>query len=71
MRKIFAERLKEARLAAGLTRPKLAEKSGVAKNSIFQYEHGMFMPSLAVAIILAETLDVSLDWLVGRSAYVR
>lgn len=69
MTKIFAERLKEARLAAGLTRPELAEKSGVSKNTIFQVEHAMHIPNLYTIVALTDALGVSLDWLVGRDNY--
>lgn len=69
MTKVFAKRLKEARLSAGLTRPQLVEKSGVSKNSIFNLEHEKHIPNLYTIVALADALGVSLDWLVGRNEY--
>lgn len=66
MSKIFAERLREARLTKGLSRSNLVEKSGVSYTAIYNIEERDHLPNLFIAIRLAETLEVSLDWLAGR-----
>ena len=66
MTKIFAKRLREAREATGLSRAKLAEISGVAAITIYNYETKKFSPTLYCAVALADILNVSLDWLAGR-----
>jgi transcriptional regulator with XRE-family HTH domain len=66
MTKIFSERLKEARLAKGFSRSNLVEKSGVSYTAIYNIEERNHLPNLFIAICLAETLEVSLDWLAGR-----
>lgn len=63
---IFAARLLARRLALGLTRRELAEKSNVPERTIVRYENGeISSPSLDAARKLAEVLAVSLDWLAG------
>jgi transcriptional regulator with XRE-family HTH domain len=62
----FPERLKETRQAHGLTQELLAEKVGIGKNQVWQYETGKVEPRMSTLIWLAETLGVSIDWLVGK-----
>lgn len=66
---VFAKRLKEARLKAGLRQSDLAEKAGVTAASISAYESTDGTkgknPSLEIAKLIAEALGVSLDWLSG------
>lgn len=66
MTKIFAERLKEARLAAGLSQLQLSKKSGVSRTSIQNIEYEKHVPNMYTIFALADVLGVSLDWLVGR-----
>ena len=65
--KIFAERLKQVRLAKGLKGPQLAEKISVSKAAISQFESGKSRPCLDVLARLADALDVSVDFLLGRT----
>ena len=44
---------------------KFAEKLGISKNTLNNYEAGKAVPSLSKAICYAERLDVSLDYLSG------
>ncbi len=66
---IFAKRLKEARLSAGLKQSDLAEKAGITAASISAYESTDLTkgknPSLENAKAIAKALNVSLDWLCG------
>ena len=63
---LFPERLKKARAAKDWTQTKLAERAGVTKRIVVGYEQGARRPSLFNAALLAEALDVNLDWLAGR-----
>lgn len=67
---IFAERVKEARKKAGLSQAELAEKLGVGQNTVSNYENATgekgSAPKLETAAKIADILNVSLDWLVGR-----
>lgn len=66
---IFAQRLKEARIALKLTQTELSKLSGVTPATISAYECADGSkgknPSLDNALKLAQALNVSLDWLCG------
>lgn len=53
---------KEQKLAQG----ELAEKIGVHQNVLGRYERGEAMPSIEMASKIADTLGVSIDYLVGK-----
>ncbi|MBR3330412.1 MAG: helix-turn-helix transcriptional regulator [Mogibacterium sp.] len=58
------QRIKQARLAAGLTQKELAEKVGVKFSAIHKYESGMIVNLKRETIAaLAEALDVKPSWL--------
>ena len=69
--KLFADRVKEARKNAGLSQSDLAEKLGVGQNTVSNYENATgnkgSAPKLETAAKIADVLNVSLDWLTGRS----
>jgi len=60
--------VREHRKAAGLTQAELAEKAGLAFETISRVESGREPPSLRTAVAIADALGVSLDAVVGRSA---
>jgi transcriptional regulator with XRE-family HTH domain len=64
---LLARRVREHRKAAGLTQAALAERAGLAFETISRIESGREPPSLRSAISLAEALGVALDEIVGRS----
>lgn len=66
-RKIFSERLRANRLGKQFSQPQIAEKARVKTQVINDYEHGRSAPSFDVLIRLADALDVSLDYLTGRT----
>lgn len=66
MGSIFATRLREARNRKGWTISQMAEKAGIAVNSISGYERGKSEPTMFALILLADTLGVTTDWLTGR-----
>ena len=54
----FPEHLREARKQAGFTQEALANKIGVTKTSIHNYERGMSFPLPYILYDLADVLDV-------------
>ncbi|MFA4889169.1 MAG: helix-turn-helix transcriptional regulator [Candidatus Omnitrophota bacterium] len=65
---MLAERLKMIRKKKGLTQQKLAERTGLAFNTITKIEQGIGdSPTLKTLLKLADALGVGLDELVGRS----
>lgn len=70
VRTIFAERLRDAReRLRGLTQTQLAEKTGLPPTSISHFENpeGTRKPSFDNLRRLAIALDVTTDYLLGRS----
>lgn len=59
----LADRLRRARLLAGLEQQELASVMGVARTSISNYECGRTTPSAATFIHWAQATRTSLDWL--------
>ncbi len=61
-------RLRSVREAAELTQASLAERTGVTRQTIIAIERGGYVPSLALALVLARELSTPLDelfWLEG------
>lgn len=66
MSSIFAARLKQARESRGISQSELARQSGITVQSISSYESDdPKEPKIYSASKIAETLNVSLDWLCG------
>lgn len=57
----LASRLKEARLAAGLTQAELADKASVSRKTINTVENGVFTPSTIIALSLARALELKVE----------
>ena len=67
-RKLFATRLKAARLKAGLSRQDLADILNITANSYGLYENGgRATPSFISMIKLSRALNVTTDWLTGTT----
>ncbi|MCK1732971.1 helix-turn-helix transcriptional regulator [Bradyrhizobium sp. 138] len=64
---IFKERLKAARNLRGLNQAELAAKSGLPPASVSHFESGPRKPSFDNLKALASALDVTTDYLLGRS----
>lgn len=56
----FKNRIRELRIEAGLTQQQLADKVGVTRNSISEFELQHMQPRLMTAYLLAWALGVSL-----------
>jgi transcriptional regulator with XRE-family HTH domain len=64
---IFIERLKELIKQKGLEQKQLGERIGVPQQTINSWFRGQATPKLSKLCELADALNVSLDYLVGRS----
>lgn len=61
------EALKNFRKNLGLTQKQVASAIGVAETAYQRYEYGKVVPSATVLIDIAESFNVSIDYLVGRT----
>lgn len=64
---VFSARLKELRQESGLTIEEFASEVGVSKSSVGYYENQNRLPDLATAARMADVLNVTTDYLIGRS----
>ena len=67
MRNILSIRLKACRKARGYTQIELATYSDITEKTYQNYELMAREPKLEILIRIAEVLEVSLDYLVGRT----
>ena len=65
----FAERLRESRLAKGMSRTQLAEQLQVSLRCIAYWEEGKRECDFATLIQLSKTLDCTIDYLLGAAEY--
>ena len=66
-RRAVGARIKARRKQMGLTQAEVAQKLGIASQSVTNYESGKTDPSIRNLISLAAVLGVSTDYLLGRS----
>jgi transcriptional regulator with XRE-family HTH domain len=64
-RSIFAQRLRQARIAKGMTQEAMALELGLCHPCTFFWEAGRNMPKTERLPEIARMLGVSLDWLFG------
>lgn len=69
--KEFAGRLKVAREARELSQALLAEKSNLAPSAIAHFEGARRKPSFANIRALSQALEISSDYLLGRSSKMK
>lgn len=58
---IIDNRVREFRTELGLTQDQLAERVGVARQSIISIEKGYFLPSIETALRLSAALNVPVE----------
>lgn len=63
----FAQRLKEARKRKNLKQREVAEHLQMTAHSYQQYEGGDRRPNFETLVALADFLDVTTDYLLGRT----
>lgn len=68
---MFNARLKSARKTKGYTMQRLADVVGISMRGYQYYESGHREPNFGTLVLLANTLDVSIDWLLGRDDWLR
>jgi molybdate-binding protein/transcriptional regulator with XRE-family HTH domain len=64
------ERIRQRRLAAGLSQSELARRAGVSRQALGAMEAGVYQPGVGVALRLARLLGESVERLFGESAEV-
>lgn len=64
---MFSERFVEITQEKGLTPYRVAKETGISQGLISEYKSGKKEPTLQNLIKIADYLDVSLDYLVGRN----
>lgn len=68
--KIFlGKRLKELRIASGLTQKQLADILGINSVTYLHYEKEQREPPLSLLADMAKFFDVSVDYLLGLTEY--
>lgn len=68
---MFNKRLREIRMKRGFTQQRLADSVDIALRSYQCYETGTRTPCYDLLIQIADTLDVSLDYLMGRDDFMK
>ena len=63
----FSERLKELRMEMSWSQDTLADKLGVTRSTIGNYEQGIRQPGFEAQEDIADLFNVDLDFLMGRS----
>ena len=64
---MYSNRFKETRIKRGLTQKQLADSLEICDIAIQSYESRRRKPCYDILIALADCLDVSIDYLVGRT----
>ena len=67
---LIGKRIKNVRLAKGLSQSALAEVSGVSNQTICYIETGLKCPSLETLVALANSLSVTADELLGENLLI-
>lgn len=58
-------RIKEAMMNRGMKQADLVRKTGISKSTISGYLTGRYIPRQNSIYLLAQALDVDIDWLMG------
>jgi len=66
-REVLRKRITETRKSHGMNQAELAEKAGVTPAAISQIEKGTRVPTIPVLHRIANVLEVSLDYLTGKT----
>lgn len=67
MSKIFSERIRATRIEKKITQSKLAQSIKVSTRTYQEYEYNKCEPSIDKSVKIADELNVSLDYLTGRT----
>ncbi|MBT1278919.1 helix-turn-helix transcriptional regulator [Thermoanaerobacter sp. CM-CNRG TB177] len=64
---MLGERIRKARLAKGLTQKQLAEMLNITDATVNRYEKGIRKPDPEMLKAIADVLNVSIDYLLGKT----
>lgn len=67
---MLGERIRELRSAYKMSQVQLADKLGVSKQSISNWENGNIMPSIEMLLKIAELFSVTTDYLLGLESRI-
>lgn len=67
---MFPERLNATRKSKGFTAQSMADYLAVTIRTYRHYESGHSQPSLEALVLIADRLDVSVDYLLGRDDFL-
>lgn len=68
---MFNKRLREMRMKRGFTQQRLADSVDIALRTYQCYETGTRTPCYDLLVRIADILDVSLDYLMGRDDFMK
>lgn len=68
---MFGERLNQIRKKRGYTAQYMADILPVTLRTYRNYESNHSFPSPDILVIIADTLNVSIDWLLGRDDFLK
>lgn len=64
---MLGDRLKELREDKGLNQDQLADMLGITRSAVSSYETNVNLPSLEIAVKIANIFNISLDYLTCRT----
>jgi len=65
MRKLIHESMRESRETRGMSQSELARRTKTSQEAISDYERGVHVPSIYIALDLADALGMSLEEYLG------
>lgn len=68
---MFNKRLRQMRMQRKLTQQNMADKLGISLNAYQKYEQAERSPSLECLVAIADILDTSTDYLLGRDEFLK
>ncbi len=67
---MFGKRLRQLRMARHLTQQQMSDMINISLNGYQKYEQGERFPPEMTLIRIADVLDTSIDYLLGRDAFL-
>lgn len=67
---MFSKRLRKMRMKRGFTQQSMADKLQISLNAYQKYEQAERSPSFDCLIQIADILEVSIDYLLGRDNFL-
>ena len=65
----IGDKISELRKQKGITQERLAEIIGVSSQSVSKWENGVTMPDIMLLPIIADTFEVTIDYLFGKEQH--